>query len=77
MPSKDGTGTLQKTRAVAGPQSAKILMALLDERMQQPGTMELKLARPSGIPGYSMAARLVDRCCSLPHIAAESLLAGR
>jgi hypothetical protein len=58
---KDGIGTAQKTVRSLDPQSAKVLVALLDERMQQLGTMELNLSRPSDIPGYSMAPRLVDR----------------
>jgi hypothetical protein len=62
---KDGIETSQKTVRSLDPQSAKVLVALLDERMQQLGTMELKLARPSDIPGYSMAPRLVDRLGAL------------
>jgi len=58
---KDVIGTAQKTVRSLDPQSAKVLVALLDERMQQLGVMELKLSRPSDISGYSMAPRLVDR----------------
>jgi hypothetical protein len=41
--------------------SARTLAGLLDERKQQVSSMELKLARPDNIPGYSMAPRLIDR----------------
>ena len=51
----------QKTVRSLDPQAARVLVALLDERMQQLGSMELKLARPADIPGYSMGPRLVDR----------------
>jgi hypothetical protein len=47
------------------PQAAKLLASLLSERLQQLSTMELKLSRPSDIPGYSMAPRLVDRLSAL------------
>jgi hypothetical protein len=43
------------------PQSLKLLAGLITERKQQVSSMELRLARPSDIPGYSMAPRLVDR----------------
>ncbi len=43
------------------PAAPKVLLGLLDERKQQVSSMELKLARPGDIPGYSMAPRLVDR----------------
>lgn len=51
----------EKSVRALDPQAPKVLMGLLDERKQQVGSMELKLARPSDIPGYSMAPRLVDR----------------
>ena len=38
-----------------------MLLGLIDERKKQVTSMELKLARPDNIPGYSMAPRLVDR----------------
>ncbi len=43
------------------PQAPKVLTGLISERKQQVSSMELKLARPNDIPGYSMAPRLVDR----------------
>jgi len=43
------------------PQALKVLAGLISERKQQVSSMELRLARPSDIPGYSMAPRLVDR----------------
>ncbi|HLJ50214.1 MAG TPA: hypothetical protein VKU01_29575 [Bryobacteraceae bacterium] len=43
------------------PQAPKVLTGLITERQQQLSSMELKLARPNDIPGYSMAPRLVDR----------------
>ena len=43
------------------PQTTRTLAALLAERLQQLSSMEGKLSRPSDIPGYSMAPRLVDR----------------
>ncbi len=43
------------------PQALKLLTGLLSERKQQVSSMELRLSRPSDIPGYSMAPRLVDR----------------
>ena len=43
------------------PQAPKVLTGLLAERKQQVSAMELKLARPDNIPGYSMGPRLVDR----------------
>jgi photosystem II stability/assembly factor-like uncharacterized protein len=43
------------------PQASKVLLGLIGERKQQVTSMELKLARPDSIPGYSMAPRLVDR----------------
>jgi photosystem II stability/assembly factor-like uncharacterized protein len=51
----------QKSVRALDPQAAKLLASLLAERLQQLSTMELKLARPGDIPGYSMAPRLVDR----------------
>jgi hypothetical protein len=45
----------QTTRAL-DPAQAKILAGLISERMQQLTAMELKLARPNDIPGYSMSA---------------------
>ncbi len=62
---KGGIETSQKTVRSLDPQSARVLVALLDERMQQLRSMELKLSRPSDIPGYSMAPRLVDRLSAL------------
>ena len=43
------------------PQAAKAIAGLIGERKQQVSSMELRLARPGDIPGYSMAPRLVDR----------------
>ena len=43
------------------PQASKLLAGLIAERKQQVSSMELRLARPADIPGYSMAPRLVDR----------------
>lgn len=43
------------------PQAPKVLTGLISERKQQLSSMELKLARPDNIPGYSMGPRLVDR----------------
>jgi hypothetical protein len=43
------------------PQAPKVLTGLISERKQQLSSMELRLARPNDIPGYSMAPRLVDR----------------
>jgi photosystem II stability/assembly factor-like uncharacterized protein len=43
------------------PQSSKLVAGLIAERKQQVSSMELRLARPADIPGYSMAPRLVDR----------------
>jgi hypothetical protein len=43
------------------PEALKVLAGLISERKQQVSSMELRLARPSDIPGYSMAPRLVDR----------------
>jgi photosystem II stability/assembly factor-like uncharacterized protein len=43
----------------------RVVAGLISERMQQLTTMELKLARPNDIPGYSMAPRLVDRLSAL------------
>jgi photosystem II stability/assembly factor-like uncharacterized protein len=57
--------TAQKTVRALDPQAAKLLASLLSERLQQLSTMELKLSRPSDIPGYSMAPRLVDRLSAL------------
>ncbi|HVO98241.1 MAG TPA: hypothetical protein VMT15_09255 [Bryobacteraceae bacterium] len=51
----------EKSVRALDPQAPKVLIGLLDERKQQVSSMELKLARPSDIPGYSMAPRLVDR----------------
>jgi len=57
--------TAQKSVSALDPQATKILLSLLSERLQQLSTMELKLSRPSDIPGYSMAPRLVDRLSAL------------
>jgi len=57
--------TAQKTVRALDPQATKILASLLAERLQQLSSMELKLARPGDIPGYSMAPRLVDRLGAL------------
>lgn len=51
----------EKSVRALDPQAPKVLIGLLDERKQQVSSMELRLARPSDIPGYSMAPRLVDR----------------
>jgi len=53
--------TAEKTVRALDPQATRVLASLISERMQQLSAMELKLARPSDIPGYSMAPRLVDR----------------
>jgi len=53
--------TSEKTVRTLDPQAARVLVALIGERTQQLTTMELKLARPDNIPGYSMGPRLVDR----------------
>jgi photosystem II stability/assembly factor-like uncharacterized protein len=58
---KSELDTSEKSVRALDPQSARILSALISERMQQLGTMELKLARPDNIPGYSMGPRLVER----------------
>jgi hypothetical protein len=55
----------QKTVRALDPQATRLLASLLNERLQQLSTMELKLARPGDIPGYSMAPRLVDRLSAL------------
>jgi photosystem II stability/assembly factor-like uncharacterized protein len=57
--------TADKTVRALDPQATKLLASLLAERLQQLSTMELKLARPSEIPGYSMAPRLVERLNAL------------
>jgi hypothetical protein len=57
--------TAEKTAHVTDPQQARILAGLITERMQQLTTMQMKLARPADIPGYSMAPRLVDRLNAL------------
>jgi hypothetical protein len=57
--------TAEKTVRALDPQATRVLAALIDERMQQLSAMELKLARPADIPGYSMAPRLVDRLSAL------------
>jgi hypothetical protein len=57
--------TAQKTVRALDPQATKLLASLLGERLQQLSTMELKLARPPDIPGYSMGPRLVDRLSAL------------
>jgi hypothetical protein len=51
----------EKTVRALDPQATQVLAALINERMHQLSVMELKLARPADIPGYSMAPRLVDR----------------
>jgi photosystem II stability/assembly factor-like uncharacterized protein len=55
----------EKSVRALDPQATKLLASLLAERLQQLSTMELKLARPGDIPGYSMAPRLVDRISAL------------
>jgi hypothetical protein len=55
----------QKTVRALDPQATKMLASLLSERLQQLSSMELKLARPADIPGYSMGPRLVDRLSAL------------
>jgi photosystem II stability/assembly factor-like uncharacterized protein len=57
--------TAEKTVRALDPQATRLLVALITERMQQLSAMELKLARPSDIPGYSMGPRLVDRLSML------------
>ncbi len=65
---------VQKSMAALGNQSSPDLANALTERLQQLHTIELKLARPRNIPGYSMGPRLVDRLgalgSSLDHILA-------
>jgi hypothetical protein len=51
----------EKNVKTLDPQAPKVLTGLITERKQQLSSMELKLARPDNIPGYSMAPRLVDR----------------
>ncbi len=51
----------EKSVRALDPSAPKVLLGLIDERKQQVSSMELKLARPDNIPGYSMAPRLVDR----------------
>jgi photosystem II stability/assembly factor-like uncharacterized protein len=51
----------EKSVRALDPGAPRVLLGLLDERKQQVGSIEMKLARPSDIPGYSMAPRLVDR----------------
>ncbi|HKE28769.1 MAG TPA: hypothetical protein VKB88_40745 [Bryobacteraceae bacterium] len=62
---KSQLDTAEKTVRALDPQATRLLAALITERMQQLSAMELKLARPSDIPGYSMAPRLVDRLSML------------
>jgi photosystem II stability/assembly factor-like uncharacterized protein len=51
----------EKSVRTLDPGAPQVLMGLIGERKQQVSSMELKLARPGNIPGYSMAPRLVDR----------------
>jgi hypothetical protein len=51
----------EKNVKTLDPQAPKVLTGLITERKQQLSSMELKLARPDNIPGYSMGPRLVDR----------------
>lgn len=51
----------EKNIRALDPQAPKVLTGLISERKQQLSSMELRLARPDNIPGYSMAPRLVDR----------------
>jgi len=51
----------EKNIKTLDPQAPKVLTGLIAERKQQLSSMELRLARPDNIPGYSMAPRLVDR----------------
>jgi hypothetical protein len=53
--------TAESSVRALDPQAPKVLLGLIGERKQQVTSMELKLARPDNIPGYSMAPRLVDR----------------
>jgi photosystem II stability/assembly factor-like uncharacterized protein len=62
---KSQIDTAQKTVRALDPQATRLLASLLNERLQQLSTMELKLARPGDIPGYSMAPRLVERLSAL------------
>ncbi|MDR3698517.1 MAG: hypothetical protein P4L56_02710 [Candidatus Sulfopaludibacter sp.] len=62
---KSQLDTAEKTVRALDPQATKVLAALITERMQQLSAMELKLARPADIPGYSMGPRLVDRLSAL------------
>jgi photosystem II stability/assembly factor-like uncharacterized protein len=51
----------EKNIRALDPQASPVVLGLIGERKQQVSAMELKLARPGDIPGYSMAPRLVDR----------------
>lgn len=51
----------EKNIRALDPQAPKVLTGLISERRQQLSSMELRMARPDNIPGYSMAPRLVDR----------------
>ncbi|HEX3742292.1 MAG TPA: hypothetical protein VHW09_00100 [Bryobacteraceae bacterium] len=57
--------TAQKTVRALDPQATRMLASLLSERLQQLSTMELKLTRPTDIPGYSMGPRLEERLSAL------------
>ncbi len=65
---------VQKSMTALSPTASKDLMNSLNERLQQLHSMELQLARPRDIPGYSMGPRLVDRLgalgSSLDHVLA-------
>jgi photosystem II stability/assembly factor-like uncharacterized protein len=58
---KEELDQAEKNVRALDPQSPQVLLGLIDERKKQVTSMELKLARPDNIPGYSMAPRLVDR----------------
>jgi photosystem II stability/assembly factor-like uncharacterized protein len=65
---------IQKSMVALDTTPPADLMNSLSERLQQLHSMELQLARPRDIPGYSMGPRLVDRLgalgSSLDHVLA-------
>ncbi len=62
---RDQLQQVQKSmEALSSPPSTDLMNAL-SERLQQLHSMELVLARPRDIPGYSMGPRLIDRLGAL------------
>ena len=51
----------EKSVRTLDPHAPKVLTGLISERTQQLSSLELKMARPDNIPGYSVGPRLVDR----------------